>query len=182
MNYKTTPTSALIVACKKKDQKAQMELYQRFHTPLYQAAFGILKKPEDALDAMQEGLIIAFDKLSQFEGKGSFEGWLRKIVIRKSIALYHQKKRFISLDASKEEIPQPEEEEQISVSPQNINAQQLGLALDRLKDHYALILKLYYLEGYSHQEISSIMNWSSSKSRTLLSRAKTALKKQLNDR
>ena len=62
-----------------------MELYERYHRPLYQAAYSILKNREDAQDAMQEGMIRAFEKLDQYQGEGSFEGWLRKIVIRKSI-------------------------------------------------------------------------------------------------
>ena len=60
MNYKELHINALIKACKKKDQTAQMELYQRYHRPLYQAAYGILKNKDDAQDAMQEGLIKAF--------------------------------------------------------------------------------------------------------------------------
>ena len=68
MNYNTASTQIIIEACKKKDQKAQMELYERYYDPLYRAAFNILKNRDDALDAMQEGFIIAFNKLDQYVG------------------------------------------------------------------------------------------------------------------
>ncbi|MDG1029021.1 MAG: sigma factor [Flavobacteriaceae bacterium] len=72
MNYKKLHISPLIRACKKKDQIAQMELYQRYHLLLYQAAYGILKNRDDAQDAMQEGMISAFEKLDQYRGDGNF--------------------------------------------------------------------------------------------------------------
>tara|TARA_X000000950_G_C13450570_1_gene471730 strand:+ start:146 stop:454 length:309 start_codon:yes stop_codon:yes gene_type:complete len=95
LKYKELHIDALIKACKKNDQNAQMELYQRYHQPLYQAAYSILKNRDDAQDAMQEGMIKAFEKLDQFQGEGNFGGWLRKIVVRKSIAYYHYNKRML---------------------------------------------------------------------------------------
>ena len=70
-----------------------MELYHQYHQPLYHAAYNILKNRDDVQDAMQEGMIVAFEKLNQFQGEGDFGGWLRKIVVRKSIAYYHYNKR-----------------------------------------------------------------------------------------
>ena len=72
-----------------------MELYQHYYQPLYHAAYAILKNRDDAQDAMQEGMITAFEKLDQFQGEGNFGGWLRKIVVRKSIRYYHYNKRNI---------------------------------------------------------------------------------------
>ena len=65
----------LIEACKKKDQKAQMEIYHRYHKTVYHAAYRISKNGEDALDDMQEAVITAFEKLNQYGSKGSFEGF-----------------------------------------------------------------------------------------------------------
>lgn len=182
MNYKTAVTETLLTACIKKDKKAQMELYQRFHAPLYRAAFGVLKNRDDALDAMQEGFITAFEKLDQFENKGSFEGWLHKIVIRKSIAHYHQKKRFVPTETLEEDgLLQISDEETEEIVVQAPNSALLEKVLNQMKEHYRLVLQLYYLEGFSHQEISEIMQWSYSKSRTLLSRAIAQLKKRLHE-
>ena len=75
-----------------------MELYQRFSQNLYYSAYRIVKNAEDALDAVQEGFITAFQRLEQYNGEGSFEGWLHKIVVRKSIAYYQKNKRFVRND------------------------------------------------------------------------------------
>lgn len=181
MKYKKLHINALIEACKTKNQNAQMELYDRFHKPLYHAAYSILKNREDAQDAMQEGMIKAFDKLDQYQGTGNFEGWLRKIVIRKCIATYHfnkQKSKSLVFENSIELSEDPEEE---TVTFSAIKPQHLEQALSQLNERYSLILKLYYFEGYSHDEISEYLNWSASNCRTTLSRAKAQLKKQLNE-
>lgn len=181
MKYQDLHTEALIKACKKKNQNAQMELYERYHRPLYQAAYSILKNREDAQDAMQEGMIRAFEKLDQYHGEGSFEGWLRKIVIRKSIAVYHynQQKRGDLLFENSFELSEDPEEDKTpfpAFTPQHLEA-----ALTKLNKRYSLILKLYYLEGYTHKEISMLTNWSYNNCRTTLSRAKAQLKKQLHE-
>ena len=95
MNYKKQSINTLIQSCKKKNHKAQMVLYQRFNRSLYFSAYRIVKNQEDALDAVQEGFINAFEKLDQFNETGSFEGWLRKIVVRKSVGYYQQNIRFV---------------------------------------------------------------------------------------
>jgi len=181
LNYKKIHIDSLIKACKNKDQNAQMELYQRYHQPLYQAAYNILKNRDDAQDAMQEGMIKAFEKLNQYQGEGNFGGWLRKIVIRKCIAYYHQNKQKLN------EL-QLENNVELSVNPEEDNStfpafdsQQLDAALSQLNERYRLVIKLYYLEGYTHEELSELLNWSYSNCRTTLSRAKTQLKKILND-
>ena len=82
MNYKKLHISPLIRACKKKDQIAQMELYERYHLMLYHAAYGILKNRDDAQDAMQEGMISAFEKLDQFKGEGDFGANWQKLDLK----------------------------------------------------------------------------------------------------
>jgi RNA polymerase sigma-70 factor (ECF subfamily) len=181
LKYKELHIDALIKACEKNDQNAQMELYQRYHQPLYQAAYSILKNRDDAQDAMQEGMIKAFEKLDQFQGEGNFGGWLRKIVVRKSIAYYHYNKRMLGdiyLENREELSVDPEED---NSSFPSFKPEQLDHALAQLNERYSLILKLYYLEGYTHEELSELLDWSYNNCRTTLSRAKKQLKKILNE-
>ena len=184
MNYKQQHINTLILACKKQDQKAQMELYQRFSQKLYYSAFRIVKNTDDALDAVQEGFISAFQQLDQYQGEGNFEGWLNKIIVHKSIGYYKKNKRFVrdeqlennpSLSIDQEE----KEEEEDNEFTFELEKGKLEEALNKLNDRYQIILKLYYLEGYDHQEISEIMNWSNANCRTTLSRAREQLKKLL---
>lgn len=159
-----------------------MELYQRYHLQLYQVAYNILKNRDDAQDAMQEGMISAFEKLDQFKGEGNFGAWLRKIVIRKSIAYYRHNKRFVD-EFQFENHPELSE---ISEDKPNkfpcINSFKLEKAMKKLNDRYSLILKLYYLEGLTYMEISELLQLSYNNCRTILSRAKAQLKKNLNGR
>lgn len=179
MNYKNQHINILILACKRGDQKAQMELYNRFNQSLYYSAYRIVKNADDALDAVQEGFITAFQRLDQYQGEGSFEGWLHKIVIRKSIAYYQKNKRFIREDQFENKIELSENQEEDFEFTFEDEKGKLEAALNQLNERYQLILQLYYLEGYDHQEISEIMNWSNANCRTTLSRAREQLKKLL---
>lgn len=181
MKYSKLHIEALIEACKTKNQNAQMELYERFHKSLYRTAFSILKNREDAQDAMHEGMVSAFDKLDQYKGRGSFEGWLRKIVVRKCITTYHYNLQHIKGIALEDQIELSEDPEAETSSLPAVKPHQLEDALNKINKRYSLILKLYYLEGFSHEEISNYLNWSASNCRTTLSRARAQLKKQLNE-
>lgn len=154
MNYKNQHINILILACKRGDQKAQMELYHLFNQSLYYSAYRIVKNADDALDAVQEGFITAFQRLDQYQGEGSFEGWLHKIELSEN------------------------QEEDFEFTFEDEKGK-LEAALNQLNERYQLILQLYYLEGYDHQEISEIMNWSNANCRTTLSRAREQLKKLL---
>ena len=178
LNQNNEHIEKLILACQKKDQKAQMKLYQNFSQPLYHVAYRILKDPDDALDAMQEGFITAFEKLDQYQGSGNFGGWLHKIVARKSIEWYHKKKPFVHEQnfENKMELSEYQEENESSFT---LGKNQLEMHLNQLPKRYQLILKMYYLEGFDHEEISEILNISYANSRTLLSRAKTNLKERI---
>mgnify|MGYP006079317107 FL=1 len=171
--------NALILACKKEDQQAQMELYQRYSQNLYYSAYRIEKNADDALDAVQEGFITAFQKLDQYQGGGSFEGWLHKIVIRKSIKYYQNNKHFVNDDFLENRTELSENHELTEEHAPRLEKGQLENVLQKLSERYQIILKLYYLEGYDHQGISEIMNWSYANCRTTLSRAREQLKKQL---
>lgn len=179
MNYKKQSINTLIQSCKKKNHKAQMELYQRFNRSLYFSAYRIVKNQEDALDAVQEGFINAFEKLDQFNETGSFEGWLRKIVVRKSIGYYQQNIRFVRDVQLENKTELSVDEEENNKFPYELEKGKLEEALNKINERYQIILKLYYLEGYDHQEISEIMNWSYANCRTTLSRAREQLKKEL---
>ena len=181
LNYKELHINNLILACKRKDQNAQMELYQRYYQPLYHAAYAILKNRDDAQDAMQEGMITAFEKLDQFQGEGNFGGWLRKIVVRKSIRYYHYNKRNIGDSSLENNNELSENQDTEDTEFPNFSSEQLDRALGKLTHRYSLILKMYYLEGYTHEEISELLHWSYSNCRTTLSRAKTQLKKHLHE-
>lgn len=74
----------LLPLCKEQDERAQLEVYQRYHLAMYHSALRIVRNPVDAEDLMHEGFLTAFEKLDQYKGDNKFGGWLKQIVLRKA--------------------------------------------------------------------------------------------------
>lgn len=176
MKEKQFHIKELISACKKQDNRAQMEIYNRFSDAMYASAIRIVKNPDDAEDAMQEGFIKAFEKIDQFKGDENFGGWLKKIVIRKTLNYYYYNKRIAHSDDMEKHFS-PSTDESMTLDGVSEQSIQLQSALKELKDKHRIILQLFYLEGYDYEEIGDILNLSYANCRTIMSRAKSELKK-----
>ena len=166
----------LLPLCKEKDERAQLEVYQRYHLAMYHSALRIVKNPVDAEDIMHEGFLTAFDKLTQYKGDNKFGGWLKQIVIRKALSYVQTKEKAVHYSLNEAILP-----EETTATDKNNNEQlkQLQYGLDQLKPRYRNVLILMYFEGYDYEEISSILNLSYGNCRTLVSRAKDQLKQKI---
>jgi RNA polymerase sigma factor (sigma-70 family) len=165
----------LIALCKKNNSAAQKELYNRFYTAMYRTAYNFVKDPMLAEDIMQEGFITAFEKLDQYKGGGAFPGWLKQIVVRKSIQYLREQPQMQYID----EIHPTSEETLEEKELQPIATHHLHEALEQLPMKQQNILKLYYLEGFDYEEIGTVLNISYANCRTSLSRAREQLKLRL---
>ena len=166
----------LLKACAQGDQRAQMEVYDRYHQAMYQVAFRILNDSWEAEDQMQEGFMDAFTKLSSFRADASFGSWLKRIIVNRSLNRLKVIKRGLnpeSLDESHQTIT--EAPDQAWQAPANIAV--VKQAIQQLPDGYRVILSLYLLEGYDHKEIAQILDISPGTSRSQYTRAKAKLKK-----
>jgi len=169
----------LLVLCRKGNQLAQLEVYNRYQHAMYNTAFRIVKNTAEAEDIMQESFITAFSKLESFKAEASFGSWLKRIVINKSIGEYHKSKRFVRV--SEKEI-EDEVEEDYSISSEDITNTKVNQVLecmDDLHDSYRNILNLHFIEGFDYEEICDILNISYANCRTLISRAKESLRTKL---
>ena len=170
---------SLIVLCKKGNQLAQLELYNRYHHAMFNVAMRIVKKSDEAEDVMQESMITAFNKLDTFKGDASFGSWLKRIVINNSIVQYKKSKRFVTTD---EEIIKDDYDESIGENNDDyskIKANRVISCMDHLNDKYQQILSLHFIEGFDYEEICEIMQISYANCRTLISRAKESLRTKL---
>ena len=165
-----------IELCKKGDRKAQTELYMRYSKNMYAVSLRILKHSAEAEDAMQEAFIAAFRQLDSFRGEVSFGSWLKKIVINRSIDQL-RKRRILFDDLSK--LSQQEAEEPAELVS-DISPAMIKNAIDELPDNYRVVLTLFLLEGYDHEEIAEILKISNGSSRVVYHRAKEKLKDRLN--
>ena len=166
----------LLPLCKEKDERAQLEVYQRYHLAMYHSALRIVRNPVEAEDLMQEGFLTAFEKLDQYKGENKFGGWLKQIVLRKAFNLAKQKEKRSHYSINEVILPETTTEKTEEDKAQIVHLQQ---ALNQLKTRYRHVLILMYFEGYDYEEISDILNLNYGNCRTLVSRAKEQLKQKM---
>ncbi len=124
---------------------------------------------------LQDSFLKAFDKIHQYKNKGSFEGWLRRVVITTALQKYKDKTQLYIV---KEEI-EIKDEEEVSLDDSNINLDVLLSLIQELPDRYRLVFNLYVLDNFSHKEIADLLNISEGTSKSNLSRAKKILKSKI---
>ena len=163
----------LVEASKKGDQKAQFELYRLYYAAMYNTTLRIVGDSDDAEDVMQEAFLKAFMKLDTYRGEVSFGAWLKRIVVNKALDFLRLKKEQFSLEDSGEVGNLMDDEED---NPEReYQAEAIKKAIYRLPEGYRIVLSLFLLEGYDHEEISGILNISNATSRTQYHRAKKKL-------
>ncbi len=166
----------IIERCIMGDRKAQTLLYKKHSPKMFGICMRYAKNNTDAEDILQEGFIKVFRYLNDYRGDGSFEGWMRRIMITTSLNFYKKKnllKNDIDLDRLKINL---------SSSPEaisNMTMDELLSLIQKLPSGYRTVFNLNTIEGYTHQEISELLNISINTSKSQLSRAKSSLKSKL---
>lgn len=163
------------------DQKAQFQLYKLYYKAMYNTSLRIVNDTMEAEDIMQEAFLSAFEKISSYEGLVSFGAWLKRIVINKS--LDQVKKKSLDLDSIEESSIDVPNETDVSpiIEEMKYKIEDIRDAITRLPEKYRIVLSLYLMEGYDHDEISGILGITSSTSRSQLVRAKQKLIKYLSE-
>jgi len=164
----------LIDACSRGNAKAQFEIYKLYYKAMYNSCLRILNNTQEAEDVMQEAFLSAFDKIASYKGEVSFGAWLKRIVVNR--ALDYLKKNKIDCLPIDEKIYQLSDEEAYNEDltiGKNIGA--IKKAIDQLPSGYRIVLSLYLIEAYDHEEIAEILNISASTSRSQYNRAKKKL-------
>lgn len=163
----------LIKQCANNDRKAQKEIYQLFAGKLFSICLKYSKNKQEAQDNFQDGFIVIFDKIGQFNFKGSFEGWLKRVMIN-TVLLKYRKKNVLNIVT--EDIP---DEVVVDVDDDEISLDFLLNLINELPDRYRLVFNLYALDGYSHKEISEMMQIAEGTSKSNLARARAILKQKI---
>lgn len=169
----------LLLLCKSSDQRAQLEVYNRYNKAMYNTAIRIVKDSFKAEDIMQESFLTAFTKLNTLQDTKVFGSWLKRIVVNNSIAHYNKtsKQNEVPLDTVLYKV---EDDNGIEESNHNDEkVKQIMTAMKTLKPNYSLGLSLHLIEGYDYEEICEIMDISYANCRTLISRAKESLRKKI---
>jgi RNA polymerase sigma-70 factor (ECF subfamily) len=171
----------LIDGCREGDQKAQFQVYKLYYKAMYNTSLRIVNDTMEAEDVMQEAFLSAFEKINTYSGTVSFGAWLKRIVVNRSLDVLGRRKAiFEELDGHDgirdNSIEDAEYREETETKVEEVKA-----AIERLPEGYRVILSLYLIEGYDHDEIAEMLNISSSTSRSQLSRAKQKLVSELKN-
>ncbi len=163
----------LIQKSKKRDIKSQSEIYHLFAGKLFALCLKYSKTHQEAEDNLQEAFITIFNKMDQYKFKGSFEGWMKRIVINTALQTYRKKN---VLNLVEENFP---EEVEVEINEDNISLDFLMKIIRELPDRYRMVFNLYVLDGYSHKDISSMLGIVEGTSKSNLSRARLILKEKV---
>ena len=151
---------------------AQSEIYELYADVLFGICLKYSRNYQDAEDTLQDSFLIIFDKITQYNKKGSFEGWLKRIAINTALQKYRKK---TPLELVKE-VTDIEDLVEIDFKDKNLDIDFLLNLIQQLPDQYRLVFNLYVLDSYSHKEISKMLNISEGTSKSNLSRARKKLK------
>lgn len=163
----------LISQCRKQDREAQEKLYREYSGKFFTLCLKYSGNYEQAKDNLQDGFIKIFQNISQYKGKGSFEGWMTRIMINTALKKYQKQTVYLAID---EELL---EEPEVQVDEEMLSVDFLIKIVQELPERYRLVFNLYTMEGYSHKEIAALLHISEGTSKSNLARARIKLKERI---
>ncbi len=168
--------SKLIDKASKGDRKAQYQLFQMFSPKMLGVCRQYLKNADLAEEVMLSGFLKMFTHLSDFKNEGSFEGWVRRIMVNESISQLRKDKNlnFISNETIENTT------EYSTYIETELEEEEIQKLIDALPDGYKTVFVLYAVEGYKHSEIAELLQISESTSKTQLFKARKMLQNKLN--
>ena len=169
INRKQGPVTEqeLLQACREEDRRAQKLLYDRYSPVMFGVCKRYMKTREDAEDVLVEAFFKVLTHLHQYKGEGSFEGWIRRIVVNEALMALRRRHNFsMTLEISNFDAPAP------AKAVGRLAEQDILAFLDQLPTGYRTVFNLYVLEGYKHREIADMLGISinTSKSQLILAR------------
>lgn len=163
----------LINDCKNNDRKAQEQLYRLYSPKLFAVCLKYSRNHVEAQDNLQDGFLLIFKKIEQYSFKGSFDGWLKRVMINNVLQQYRTQ-TFLSL--VNEDVT---EDAEIEIDDENISLEYLLKIIQELPDRYRLVFNLYVNDDYSHAEIAEMLAINIGTSKSNLSRARMILKDKI---
>lgn len=168
-----TSDESLIKRILHNDSKAERELYVRYAGKMLGVCRLYVKDLHYAEDVMVEGFTKAFQNLDKFRFDGSFEGWLRRIMVRQAIDFLRSRRAIQFADIETVEVPT------VTTDEPDFDVELLQLLIDNLPEGYRTVLVMYAIEGYSHKEIAVLLGITENTSRSQLFKARKQLEEQL---
>ena len=175
----------LIAGCIRQDRACQEALYKRFYGKMKGVCLRYAKNHDEASDMLQEGFIKVFTSIRNFGFKGSFEGWVRRIIVNTSVDHLRRNKHeymIVSTVYAREgDIPDAAEEVEEDNLLNNLSEEEILYAVSQLSPAYRTVFNLYVMEDLPHKEIADQLGISEGTSKSNLAKARFQLKKNLNN-
>lgn len=168
----------LLKGCKKRDHHAQKRLYDTFSPKMYAICYRYVKDSMEAEDVLVTAFTKIFERIDQFKNEGSFEGWIRRVVVNEALT-YLRRNRSMYLET---ELEAAGREPDYTSMSDHLEAEDLMNMIQELPVGYRMVFNLYAIDGYSHKEIAEQLDISENTSKSQLSRARTYLQRLLAER
>jgi RNA polymerase sigma factor (sigma-70 family) len=167
---------SLIILCKRGDEKAQRELYDKFSGKMFRVCYRYLQNQMDAEDALSNGFVKIFQGLNKLEyrGKSATEAWMKKIMINECLMFLRKKKVFSGISEEVENVM-----ESAVIPVDDLEVEEIYALILKLPDGYRTIFNLYVIEGYNHKEIGAQLGISENTSKSQLHKARIMMQKLL---
>ncbi len=166
----------IIEGCIANKRKAQKILFQKYNAVMLGLCSRYSKNIMEAEDVMMEGFMIVYSKIKNYKGEGSFEGWIKRIMINTAINNYRSNfKHYFHYDVDEIE----ESIKTVNINTEKTDEKIIIKVIQSLPDGYRLVFNLYAVEGYSHKEIAEMLDIAESTSKSQLSKARKILRDKL---
>lgn len=172
------PEKEMIEGCLRGNPLAQEQLYKRFASKMFGVCMRYSSNRMEAEDTLHEGFMRVYRNLDKFGFKGSFEGWVRRIMVNVALKKYQKEK---NLYLKQEDIERVYDiyEEHGYTGIDKLNAGDLAKMVQKLAPGFRMVFNLYAIEGYTHKEIGDMLGISENTSKSQLSRARVILQRML---
>ncbi len=165
----------LLAGCKAGKREAQAQLYRLTAPKMMAICMRYSKDQMEAEDVMQIAYVKIFQKIGEFREEGSFEGWMKRIVLNSAIENYRKNLRMLQV-VNIEDAPELASQQ---ADYSSLGMQDLMRVIQKLADGYRMVFNMYVIEGYSHKEIAETLGISEGASKSQLSRARAILQQEI---
>jgi RNA polymerase sigma factor (sigma-70 family) len=177
---KTYTINDLMEGCKAGNRQMQELLYKQTASKMLAVCMRYAKDQMEAEDVLQMGYVKIFQKVNEYRGDGSFEGWIRRIMVNTAIESYRKNLRMLNVVPIEDAYEQPSQGSNSYHDAFNsLGMQDLMKVIQKLADGYRMVFNMYVIEGYSHKEIAETLGITEGASKSQLSRARAILQQEI---
>ena len=173
----------IVEGCKAQNRSSQQKIYELLYSKMLPVCYRYARSTDEAKDMLQDGFIKVFEKIEQYNVDGSFEGWVRRIIVNTAIDTYRKNKKEVFIDDESRITDDSDWEDMESESEYaGLSINDIVEAMQSLSPGYQTVFNLYVMEGYTHQEIADELEINIGTSKSNLAKAKANMKTMLTDK